>query len=220
AERVSAARFRYRGKVEGANTPALEGVPTMDCQNNLYWVSPRSYDKTLSTIYRGTFAQGRVTNVELVEGVSRKTAGIVNFDVEVSPSGNELYIVDGLFNALGGPNSADIAYAVRANSGFRRPEDASSLFAKINTSALEYAMAISHDGLELFFTRMSGALFWRKLTIEHSVRASTTAQWEPSRPIASIDGFVEGPTITADGKTLYFHKKVDGMFRLFMVTRP
>jgi hypothetical protein len=55
---------------------------------------------------------------------------------------------------------------------FERLPDSSRIFANINTSALEYAAAISSDGLELFFTRMTGALFWRKLTIEHAVRPS------------------------------------------------
>src|SRR5262245_43242683 len=41
AERVTPLSFRYRGKIEGANTDALEGVPTLDRNGTLYFVSPR-----------------------------------------------------------------------------------------------------------------------------------------------------------------------------------
>jgi hypothetical protein len=85
---------------------------------------------------------------------------------------------------------------------------------------LEYAAAISSDGLELFFTRVTGALFWRKTTIEPAVRASIGAPFGPSRTIRAITGHVEGPTVTADGKTRYCHQKVDGTFRIYRVSRP
>ena len=63
AERVDDVTFRYRGKLDGANTPALEGVATMDRDGVLYFVSTRSYAETFSTIYRGRFANGKVTGV-------------------------------------------------------------------------------------------------------------------------------------------------------------
>ena len=50
AERITATSFRYGGKIEGANTKALEGVPTLDRNGTLYFISPRSYGETLSTI--------------------------------------------------------------------------------------------------------------------------------------------------------------------------
>ncbi len=80
AERVSDEEFRYRGKITGTNTKALEGVPTVDRSGNLYFVSTRSYEQTLSTIYRGRFDKGVVAGVShaqnrrFVSGTARRQA--------------------------------------------------------------------------------------------------------------------------------------------------
>jgi hypothetical protein len=219
ATKVTDARFEYRGPVGGVNTQALEGVPSMDCAGNLYFVSPRAYDKTLATIYTATFRDGMATGVRLVPGVSRQERGIVNFDAEIGPQGQELYVVDGRFSALGGPHTADIVLAVRQDGGFVRRKDNAALFARVNTPALEYAPAISHDGLELFFTRVNGSWFWRYLTIEHATRATRDQPWGAPVPIKTITGFVEAPATSASGTILYFHKDVDGRFQLFLVRR-
>ena len=127
----------------------------MDKDGMLYFVSPRSYGKTFSTLYRGRFKDGSVDGVELVPGVSRKQPGIVNFDAEISADGKTLYFVDGQF-AKDGPNpkSADIVIAVLDGKEFKRNPDSGAILKNINTQALEYAPAISTDGLELFFTRV------------------------------------------------------------------
>lgn len=157
--------------------------------------------------------------MELVEGLSFKKPGMVKFDVEISADGQFLYGVDGDLTGGAVPKSADLFIARRVGNRFERLADSSRIFANINTSALEYAAAISSDGLELFFTRMTGALFWRKLTIEHAVRTSADAPFGPSRTIKAISGYVEAPTITDDGKALYYRQKVDGAFRIFRVSR-
>ena len=80
--------FRYGGKIEGVNTKALEGVPTLDRSGTLYFVSPRSCPETFSTIYRAKFEAGCASDVQLVEGLSLKKPGMVNFDVEISADGD------------------------------------------------------------------------------------------------------------------------------------
>lgn len=219
AERVSDEEFRYRGKVTGANTKALEGVPTIDRSGNLYFVSTRSYEQTLSTIYRGRFDMGVVTGVELVEGISPRIPGIVNFDAEISADGEVLVGVDGDLTGGPLPKTADLFLARRAGNRFQRLPGDRGVFANLNTSALEYAPALSQDGLEIFFTRMSKSLFGASLTIEHAVRMAVDQPFPSSTTISSISGFVEAPSITGDGRGLYFHKKVDGVFRIFMTTR-
>jgi hypothetical protein len=72
ADNVDGKTFRYRGEIQGVNTRSLEGVPSMDRAGTFYFISPRSYDRTLSTIYHGQFNNGRVENVELLEGLSRQ----------------------------------------------------------------------------------------------------------------------------------------------------
>lgn len=64
----------------------------MTADGVLYFVSPRSYSQTLSTIYSGQFSSGVVTGVHLVAGVSGGTPGTVDFDVEVSSDGQQLYV--------------------------------------------------------------------------------------------------------------------------------
>jgi Tol biopolymer transport system component len=220
AERETALTFRYRGKIDGVNSPALEGVPSLDRDGWLYFVSTRSYESTLSTIYRAKFRDGAATAPELVPGLTLNIPGMVNFDLEVSADGNWIFGVDGDLTGGPVPRSADLFLARRTGTGFERVSNSQDLLRAINTSDLEYAPAISRDGLELFFTRMTGALFWRKLTIEHATRATADAPFNPSKTIAAIDGFVEAPTLSSDGRTLYYHAKVDDLYRLFAVTRP
>src|SRR5882762_4659758 len=64
AKRVDDATFQYKGKIGGVNTDALEGVASMDRTNRFYFVSTRSYNQTASTLYRGTFKEGNVTDIE------------------------------------------------------------------------------------------------------------------------------------------------------------
>jgi hypothetical protein len=220
AERTTPLSFRYGGKIEGVNTGALEGVPTLDRNGMLYFVSTRSYEKTLSTIYRAKFEAGRATAVELVEGVSLKKPGIVNFDVEISPDGQFLYGVDGDLTGGPVPKTADLFVAKRVGDRFERLPNTAAIMANINTTALEYAAAISPDGLELFFTRLTGNLLSCRLTIEHAARKSADEPFGPSRTIHAITGFVEAPTVTGDGKALYYHAKIDGIHRIYRVLRP
>ena len=219
AERIDDLTFRYRGRIDGVNTTVLEGVPSLDREGNLYFISPRSYKDTLSTVYRARFEDGKAAGVELVKGLSLGKPGIVTFDAEISPDGRFLYGADGDLSGGGLPKTADLFVARRAGDRFERMPDSDRIMAGINTSALEYAPAISSDGLELFFTRLSGALFWRKLTIEHATRTSADAPFAPSQTIAAITGFVEAPSVSGDGKALYYHGKVDGMHRIYRVTR-
>ena len=215
AERINDLTFEYRGEVAGVNTQALEGVPTMDENGVLYFVSTRSYEETLSTIYQGRFSGGAVTDVKIVEGISGKAPGRVNFDVEVSADGRTLYFVDGVFSGKPTPDKADIAIAVRGDSGFRRFAGSAELLKNINTDALEYAACISPDELELFFTRVgkNGPAIYR------STRKTVAHPFDLPERVAAIKGFVEAPTLSPDGRSLYYHLKEGERFVIYRVTR-
>ena len=92
----------------------------------------------------------------------------------------------------------------------------------INTWNLEYAPSITPDGRELFFTRANGMT--HRTRIMHSTRASIFEPFGRPQEIASIpEAFVEGPTLTPDGKVLLYHRRVEGtseMSKLFGVARP
>ena len=214
AERVDDLTFAYRGKVDGANSPALDAVPTVDSSGNIFIVTTRSYLETLTTIYRGRFSRGVVTEVAPVPGISRGVLGQVNFDVEVSADGSTLYFADGLFSGGQVPATADLAIAVRGSDGeFRRVE--SDVLAAINTSALEYAACISENQRELFFTRIVDG----QPTIFRSTRANVSSAWGPPRRLFAITGFVEAPTIAPGGQVLYYHALRDGRMVIERVIR-
>ena len=215
AERINDITFKYKGEIKGVNTRALEGVPTMDRNGNFYFISTRSYDQTMSTIYRGRFAGGVVTGINLVENLSEKRLNHVNFDVEISPSGDSLYFVDGVFTRPTVPDKADIAIARREGSGFRRWEKSAEVLKNINTDGLEYAVCISPDELELFFTRLRNFGF----AIYRSTRKTVAEPFELPERLTAIEGFVEAPTLTADGRSLYYHKKDGDRFVIYRVTR-
>lgn len=217
AQRVDDLTFQYQGEIGGVNTTALEGVPSMDRNNVFYFVSNRSYGTTLSTLYRGTFTSGTVSGVELVPGVSALVLGMVNFDADISPDGNTLYFVDGLFNFPNPvPSTADILIAERSGVNFVRVANGTDIMRQINTSALEYAPAISTSGLEIFFTRLEGSTF----AIYASTRPNASAPFDTPKKIQAITGFVEAPTLSVDEKSLYYHKNENGLFVIYRVTRP
>lgn len=219
AGRVNDTTFHYLGEVPGANTNALEGVPSMDTAGNLYFISTRSYDQTLSTLYKGVFQQDTLTEVQLISGVSREQAGWVNFDAEVSPDGHQLYLVDGRFDADGGPYTADIVLAEQMAGNFRRRAD-QSLLDEINTDALEYAPAITADGRALYFTRVEAPLTPSSIPkILVATRASTSKPFGTPQVISSDTVFAEAPTLSADGCTVYYHQKEGNRFVLYRMQK-
>ncbi len=217
AERKDDLTFEYQGELDGVNTPALEGVPTMDRDSVFYFVSPRSYDTTFSTIYRGKFAAGKVSDVELVPGISRKQPGIVNFDVEVSPDGKTLYFVDAKF-AKGGPETADLVIAERRDQTFERAANSAVILKNVNSDALEYAPCISADGLTLFFNR-AGKGIPNVAAIFVASRSTTTEPFDRPLRLTAIEGFVEGPTLSPDERSLYYHKKEGHRFVIYRVSK-
>jgi hypothetical protein len=216
AERIDDLHFNYRGEIGGVNTPALEGVASMDRGGNFYFVSPRSYDHTASTLYRGKFVDGNITGIELVPGVSLAKPGIVNFDAEISADGNTLYFVESQFNWRGQPKSARILFAHLIGHTFVRDAASESVMKTINTDTLVYAAATSASECEIFFTRVDAegpAIYAARRN------DATQAFGEPVR-LAAINGFVEAPTLSTDEKSLYYHKKENGRFVIYRVTRP
>jgi hypothetical protein len=217
ARRIDSLTYRYGGALKEANTLALEGVPSVDRAGNLFFVSTRSYQETLSTLYRGRFVDGAVADVRLVGGVSRRQLGIVMFDAEIAADGNTLFVVDGEFAGGPHPKSADIAIAARDGAEFRRLATSAELLKNVNSAALEYAPAVSGDLLELFFTRAAGS---GPPAIFRSARRSAAEPFEPPQRVGAIAGFVEAPALSGDGRSLYYHKLEGGRFLIYRVSRP
>jgi len=212
--------FQYKGEVSGVNTKDLEGVPTLDKAGNLYFVSTRNYSTTLSTLYQCNFSDGIATNVKLINGISRLQAGWVNFDVEVSADGQTLFFVEAQFNQTGTPQTADIVIGQKYGSGFQRSLTSSEIVKNITTDALEYAVCISADELELYFTRVQAPITPTSSTeILYSTRRKVNDAFSTPIKITTITGFAEAVTISPDQKILYYHKKENNKFVLYMVRK-
>lgn len=218
--RINNTLFEYQGEIQGVATEDLEGVPTMDQNSTMYYVYTGDYFQTLQSIYTGNYSEGSLSNISVVENLSRNEPGWLNFDVEVSNDGESLYFVDGLYDENGGPRQANFSIARKIGNEFQRDPNSAMLLANINTDDLEYAAAISKNELELCFTRIIGDISVNSEA--HIYIASRTASNLPfSEPqeITEITGFVEGPTFSADDNGLYYHKKENGVFVLYYIEK-
>jgi hypothetical protein len=223
AVRVDDLTFDYQGKIGGVNLDGvLTAVSSMDRNGNFYFVSPRSYEETGATIHRGKFKDGVVTDITLMRGLRLEQPGQVNFDVEVSADGDTLYFVDsdmrGSNGSTKGPRTAHLAIAVRIADGFERLDNGAAILAAVNTAEnLEFGAGISADSLELFFTRFT--VKDKSFGIWRAARPRADVPFETPQRLAGIDGFVEAPCLSPDGRSLYFHKRgVDG-FAIYRAAR-
>ncbi len=221
AVRVNDSVFQYKGEISGVNTASLEGVPTLDQNGILYFVSTREYDQTLASIYQTIFTEGSATQPSQVGGISKNIAGWLNFDVEVSASGENLYFVDGRFDQNGGPYESDIVVARKESKGFVRLSNSPDLLRNINTTDLEYAACISANNLELYFTRVTAPITAASTPqIFGSRRNSANEPFGVASKIQSITGFAEAASISPDGHILYYHKRDEqGKFGLYFTRR-
>ena len=212
--------FDYNGELEGVNTNSLEGVPTMDENNNFYFVYTGTYEQTLSTIYMGQYSSGSLLNTKLVENISLKIRGWLNFDVEVSNDGNTLYFVDGRFDSNGGPHESNLIIAEKELNQFTRAGDSEEILKNINTEDLEYAVSISKNEMEICFTRVSSPL---NVNSEPKIFiASRNSKIEPFsnvHQISNLTGFVEAPTYSNNDMGIYYHKKEEGIHKLYFARK-
>jgi hypothetical protein len=217
ADRVNETTFRYRGEVKGVNTTALDGVPSIDRDRRFYFVSTRSYEFSLATIFRGTLDGDTVSGVAVVPGVSRHARPQINFDAEISADGERLYFVDARFGR-GGPETADLVVAGRHGDGFEREAASDAIFAQVNTADLEYAPALSADERTLVFTRADAGLRGR-VSLYVAARASVSSSFDPPARLAELEGLVEGATFVPDGRAIYFHRRDGSRYVLYVARR-
>ena len=216
ADRVDPLTFQYRGEVAGANSTSLDAVASMDASGLVYFISTRSYATTLSTVYRGAWSAGALTNLELVGGIPATAAGQVIFDACISLDGNLLWFAEGDYRT-GTLTTANLVLARKSAAGFARSADSATLLQQVNLAGgTQYAPAVFGAGLELFFTRLQGGT----PVIYTAFRPDTASAFGPAHAIQAITGFAEAPALSSDGKSLYYHALVNGQFVLYRVTRP
>ncbi|MBN2080069.1 MAG: PD40 domain-containing protein [Spirochaetes bacterium] len=222
ASRVSDDEFTYQGEIGGVNgTPDhLDAVASMDLTGNFYFTSTRSYLADGKTIYTGAYAAGAVTDLAVQEGDIYLGIPWLVMDAEVSPDGEYLYYSQAYFSVGPVPDASDILVARKDGALFNMVPGAASIMEKVNLpgDCLEYAPSTSADGLELFFTRFDPAVGYPR--IYRTTRKSTADPFGTPGRIGAITGFAEAPSLSSDGKILYYHAKPGALHVIMMVTRP
>lgn len=219
AIRVNKLTFDYGGELKGVNSESLDGVATVDGEGNFYFVSTRNYFETLTSVFQGTLLSDSVSGIASVPQLSKNIAGWLNFDVEVSSDGNSIFFADGRYNENGGPYEADLYLASKVNGSFERAID-QSILSYINTASLEYAACISASMLEFYFTRVPVPLTASSVTqIYVATRSSLSEPFGFPYKIGAISGFVEAPTISSNDSCLYYHKKENDKFVLYIIEK-
>ena len=226
AKRLDKDRFQYLGEVKGINTQSLEGVPALDNNGFFYFISPRRFKQTHSTIYTGTYKDGVVSDVRIVKGnINGRKPPFFNMGVEISADGQTLYYTESIGQKGGGPpKDSNIKFGIKKQDAFFVAQNSDVIMQHINTpDELEYAISISSDELTMFFNRSKMLIEGNQtvgadLKILIAQRKRKTDPFGKPKILETVQGFVEGAAITSDGKTLYYHKKnKDGIFRIYYV---
>jgi len=217
AERTGVLAFHYLGELSGANSDVLDAVPSIDTGGHFYFTTVRDYGRTLNSLYTGEFDGRAVTNVHPVPGaISPSVPGTINMDASISPDGQTLYISRAVFFAgAPAPTKSELLVARLDGGNFSIDPESARIMKNINTGDLQYAPAISADGLELYFTRASRTA----VSILVSTRTSIHDPFGEPLALRALLGFVEAPSISLDRKEMFFHKKVGDTFLIYRAER-
>ena len=234
--------FTYKGEVPGVNNPdgtnSIEVGPTVDGSGLFYFASSYLYanDGTRQFTFAGQLdSTGAISSIEPVYGLTRSEANWFTMDTGVSPDGTTMYYSNAYIDPTatnGSPPSYAVMDVAQKTSGatgleFSKLSDSATLLNRVNGTfdELNYAPQISGDALELFFTR-AGQGMSSPPQLFVARRNATTAAFSTIQLIVAAPGFVEGPSLSADGKRLYYHKAVGpdtnltSSFKIYMLTRP
>ncbi len=228
AERVSDTVFTSMGKIGKVNgtPPHIDAVASMDDDGKFYYITTRYYSSGVyENVWAGAFSPitGEVTGLAQVNGdLYVRKPGWIIMDAEVSPVGDKLYFVNAHFNEGPVPSTATVSVATwsEPETAFKKDVGSDTIMARINKDGcLNYAPSISADGKELFFTRY--CLGSTVPSILVAKRASTSEAFDTPACIAELKGFfVEAPSLTHDGKKMYYHRKDGDQHSIYLVTRP
>ncbi len=226
AERVNDTTFEFKGEIQGVNSTDVDGNPTMDEQNNFYFISTRDLNTGIKTIYSGVFNNGIVTDLHQINGtINIPTPSWINMGVEISKNGNTLFASNAKFNiGENFPHKGNIRFAIKSGNEFNIPSDETDILANINTdAAIQYAGELSVDELELFYSQVTLSsppvfkLYYAKREHTNGIFGNPISISEPFE--GNPNAFVEGPSLSNDGKRLYYHKLDSDVFSIFMLSR-
>lgn len=227
AKRVGDLRFKYMGRMNNVLTKEREMAPSLDYTQRIYYTNTATFGYDHRSIYwtQGSNDTGHAVLGDISDGCGLKLLGTqfdLNMDCCVSPDGNTMILSRAHFNrGESAPRSSKLFIARKQPDGtFRRDPASHTLMRAINTAPLQYAPAITADGLELYFTR---ATLKPPLPLETMVatRKSVNEPFGTPVRLPVIEGFSEAPSLTLDRKELYFHHQdpVTKRFSIYRVTR-
>ena len=226
AERTGKLAFRYLGELPGVNSEVLDAVPSLDKAGHFYFTTVREYDRTMNSLYTGDFDGKTVKNLHPVRGdISPKTPGTINMDSSISPDGQTLYISRTVIvPGASAPKKSELLVAHLKDGAFSIDPESAAIMKTINSAALQYAPSISADGLELYFSRASQLMAGAdapgaNLRIMVATRTTEKEPFGEARVLTALAGYVEAPTITLDGKEMFYHKKVGEKFVIYHAER-
>lgn len=226
AEKINDTVFQFKGEVKGVNSEFVDGNPSMDKNNNFYFISTRDLKGGNSgTIYKGIFDNGIVKDVEKIQGsINIKKIAWINMGVEISEDGNIMYTSNAHFNIFSSaPSDGDIHLAIRDGKDFNIPVNEHDILKNINTEyAIEYAGEVSNDGLDMFYSQLILSKP-PQFKMYHAKRENKQDPFGRPKliiiPFEEKNDFVEAPTISSDKNRVYYHKLDDGKFSIFMISR-
>lgn len=228
ATKVNDSTFTYVGELNGTNQttqPYLDAVADLDSIGNIYWTSTRNYGPELDNLFHGKINGSNVTNIGRVRGdFNKNTPGWLVMDHGMSIDGQLLYFNNARLDGdnCQGPCETMIGIAQKINdSTFTTLTNSSTLLQTINDNNFKfYAPCISADGLELYYTRYPNVVLQPSSLFEICVAVRNTSSDNFSVPTVlfskTIDKLIEAPTLTTDGKIMYYHEKTATSHKIMM----
>ena len=225
ATRIDDLTYQYEGEIQNVNTFTVDASPVMDSSGKLYYTSTFNHDALNNNdiyeiMFVADFENGKVIDPQPLTGnIYVEKKNWFSIDTAVSPDGDTIYFSQGFFGGRF-PTPFNIMVAERISGNEYKIKE--GILDNINTNNLEYAPSISIDGLELFFTRLPLVGDFPDIDnfgIYVAKRSTSSEAFGIPDRIDAITGEVEAPQITDGGKSLYYHKKDGGKFRIYKVTR-
>ena len=223
--RIDERTYDYKGKVKNTISSKVDGTPCFDGDGTLYFITMGEFPHDIRSLHRARFENGEAKDITELEGdIYRESPNLpvnmwISLDPDVSDDGTLLFYSEGQFSPRRlFPYPFKVRGAELREGRWVRMED--SILANVNTASLEYAPAISADGLELYFTRISKVDGRPKFVgIYVAKRGSRSEPFGSAERITAITGDVEAPVLSGNEQHLYYHRMVDGVFGIFRVTR-
>lgn len=221
----------YIGTVPGTvDNSYLDGVPALDSSLNFYFISTRSYATNQQTIYSGLLSvlganSLGVSSVTAADTAIKNTqSGFLDMDLDVSWDGTLMVVSRALFAGNPYPETSELKLFSVSTRQASNISNSNETLANVNSTLCRtYAGTLSNDKKELYFTIIpSTSIAGSDFRILVAKRATITEPFGKPQVIQAITGtYMEGPSLTQDGKNLYYHKfdSAAGRFKIYKVTR-